>query len=149
MIVVCVNSFTNDPKKEDFVIREVRRNEDILGAGIYKILKVEETDDQKFIQAVQTRIKLRFPTNTSYYDFTGHSPKVEEKPDEEKLSFERQEDWKKQLNTIFEATDKGLLKLNNWEQEFIDSISKQFFKKSKPLSFKQSSSLRKIYNKVE
>lgn len=55
--------------------------------------------------------------------------------------------WRKQLSIIMEANEVGCIDLNNWESEFLDSIEIQL-SNGRDLSFKQSSSLRKIYDKV-
>jgi hypothetical protein len=59
------------------------------------------------------------------------------------------EQWENQFSIIEEAIDVGELELNDWEQDFYDSVRQQFYGKGKNLSFKQSSILRKIYDKVE
>lgn len=55
--------------------------------------------------------------------------------------------WRKQLSVIMEANEVCCIELNNWESEFLDSIEIQL-SNGRDLSFKQSSSLRKIYDKI-
>lgn len=64
------------------------------------------------------------------------------------LSKETKRNWRIQVETIQEAYNLCLIELNNWEIEFLDSIEIQLHNK-KDLSFKQSSILRKIYDKIQ
>ena len=64
------------------------------------------------------------------------------------LSEKRVQEWKDQLQTIFESIEVCCLSPNNWEVEFLDSIELQL-SQDKELSFKQSSILRKIYGRIE
>jgi 4-hydroxyphenylpyruvate dioxygenase-like putative hemolysin len=57
--------------------------------------------------------------------------------------------WHDKFNAIEKANEHGLIALNDWEQNFYDSIYARFFGEGKDLSFKQSSILTKIYNRIE
>lgn len=63
------------------------------------------------------------------------------------ISEETREKWKHKLETIEEAYNLGCVELSEWEQSFIDSISIQL-SDGRELSFKQSSVLGKIYDKI-
>jgi hypothetical protein len=56
--------------------------------------------------------------------------------------------WKEKIETILEAYNYGCIELNDWEHQFIDSVYGQVFGEERDLTFKQSSALSKIYEKV-
>jgi len=56
--------------------------------------------------------------------------------------------WRKKIETIYEAFNYGCIELNEWESKFIDSIYSQI-NTLHDLSFKQSSALSKIYNRIQ
>jgi hypothetical protein len=56
--------------------------------------------------------------------------------------------WKIQIETIESAVNAGEIKLNDWEIHFVDTCS-CFVNSEKPLSFRQSSCLNKIYGKIK
>ena len=58
------------------------------------------------------------------------------------------EEWLTQIETILEAYDVQCVELTNWEVDFLESITDQL-KTAGEISFKQSSALRKIYNKIK
>lgn len=60
---------------------------------------------------------------------------------------ELREKWETKLETIQDAYDVCQIELSEWEGEFIDSVSLQLAG-GKDLSFKQSSCLSKIYNRI-
>lgn len=64
------------------------------------------------------------------------------------ITEKRVQDWKHQIETIIGSYDVQCLELNNWEVEFVDSIEMDL-SSGKQLSFKQSSILRKIYDRIE
>lgn len=57
------------------------------------------------------------------------------------------EKWKHKCEVIIESIDCNQLKLNDWEERFMDSIDDKL-SKGKDLSFKQSKCLRKIFDKI-
>jgi uncharacterized FlaG/YvyC family protein len=59
---------------------------------------------------------------------------------------QRYEDWCNKLDFIDEYNKRGML--NEWEQQFIDSLRYQLKALYKHLTFKQSKVLRRIYSKV-
>lgn len=61
----------------------------------------------------------------------------------ENITQEMIDRWNKQLEYCIENQHK----LNEWEEEFVDSVSK-YLSDNKKLKFKQSCVLRKIYNKL-
>lgn len=63
------------------------------------------------------------------------------------ISEETRMKWNRYLKIIHTAVESGELQLNTWEEEFIDSIS-VVLSNGKDLSFKQSSCLTQIYEKV-
>lgn len=63
------------------------------------------------------------------------------------ISEETRMKWDRYLRTIHDSVVSGELNLNPWEEEFIDSIS-TVLSNNKDLSFKQSSCLTRIYEKV-
>lgn len=63
------------------------------------------------------------------------------------ISHDTRMKWDRYLKTIHAAVESGELDLNIWEEEFIDSIS-TVLSNDKDLSFKQSSCLTRIYEKV-
>lgn len=63
------------------------------------------------------------------------------------ISTELKNKWKIKIKTILEAQDTGIIKLNDWELGFIDSVDITL-SENKELSFKQSSCLSKIYNRI-
>jgi hypothetical protein len=63
------------------------------------------------------------------------------------ISNETRLKWKNKLETIQVANDRGIIELTAWEVEFIDSID-SIINNDGDLSFKQSSCLSKIYEKV-
>jgi hypothetical protein len=63
------------------------------------------------------------------------------------ISEETRMKWDRYLKTIHDSVESGELDLNPWEEEFIDSIS-IIRSNRKDLSFKQSSCLTRIYEKV-
>ena len=64
------------------------------------------------------------------------------------ISESRKKEWINQTQTIVESYDVQCNRLTNWEVEFIDSIEIQL-SQGKELSFKQSSALRKIFDRIE
>jgi len=64
------------------------------------------------------------------------------------ISDELRNKWNKKVNAIKEAIENKSIDLNDWEISFIDSIDIQLNSK-KDISFKQSSILSKIYDKIE
>lgn len=56
--------------------------------------------------------------------------------------------WGEKVAVIVEATDKGLLHLNEWEQGFMGSVEYRLMT-GEELSFQQSCSLNKIYGRLE
>lgn len=63
------------------------------------------------------------------------------------ISDETKNKWKRKTNAIIEACDLGRIELNNWEEEFMDSIS-ILVSEDMELSFKQSSTLNSIYERI-
>jgi len=63
------------------------------------------------------------------------------------ISDELRNKWNKKVNAIKEAIENKSIDLNDWEISFIDSIDIQLNNK-KDISFKQSSILSKIYDKI-
>lgn len=63
------------------------------------------------------------------------------------ISEETRAKWNRRLKAIHGSVESGKLQLNSWEEEFIDSIS-VVLSNGKDLSFKQSSCLTQIYEKV-
>ena len=57
------------------------------------------------------------------------------------------EQWSKQITMIKESVNNNHLKLNDWESNFMYSISEQF-DKGLILTFHQSKCLRAIYNRI-
>ena len=65
------------------------------------------------------------------------------------ISQETRDKWHRQLNTIQGARQRNLLTVNDWEASFIDSVFDTMQKNNGDLSFKQSSVLARIYNRIE
>jgi hypothetical protein len=65
------------------------------------------------------------------------------------ISEETRKKWKQKIETIIGANESGygVLELTEWEASFIDSIEQQICS-GKDLSFKQSSILNKIYDRI-
>jgi hypothetical protein len=59
--------------------------------------------------------------------------------------FER---WNERLKIINEAIEAGYLNISEWEAGFIESIEKWLTDK-KPLTWKQSKALNRIFEKIE
>ncbi len=64
------------------------------------------------------------------------------------ISEETKEKWRRKLTSIAVARCSGKLTLSEWESGFIDSINTTI-NNDRELSFKQSSVLNKIYEKIE
>ena len=64
------------------------------------------------------------------------------------ISDELRNKWNKKVNAIKQAIENKSIDLNDWEISFIYSIDIQLNSK-KDISFKQSSILSKIYDKIE
>lgn len=64
-----------------------------------------------------------------------------------KVSEFRKKEWRNQIEVILNEIEISELILTEWENEFIDSVDIQLLGE-KELSFKQSSVLRKIYNRI-
>ncbi len=62
------------------------------------------------------------------------------------ISDQTRDKWKRKLNTILKYYESNSIQLNDWELEFVDSIEKRL-SEGKDLTFNQSKSLNKIYNK--
>jgi hypothetical protein len=60
---------------------------------------------------------------------------------------EMREKWKDKVETITKSIEYGQLELNEWETDFMNSIYGLVLD-GKDLSFKQSSCLTRIYNKI-
>ena len=63
------------------------------------------------------------------------------------VSEETRKKWKDKLQTIEEALNYRCNELSKWEEEFLNSIHERIFA-DKDISFKQSSCLSRIYEKV-
>jgi hypothetical protein len=63
------------------------------------------------------------------------------------VSEETRKKWREKVETIIEANNYGCIELNEWESGFIDSVYVSILA-DKDLTFKQSSALSKIYEKV-
>ena len=63
------------------------------------------------------------------------------------ISNETREKWNDKIKTIFEAYNYGCIELTKWEQDFIESIEMRI-NGGQDLTFPQSSTLTKIYNKI-
>jgi len=63
----------------------------------------------------------------------------------QEVAKEFQEKWQRQINYLLEYAEGHV---TQWEADFIDSIAYEL-SKEKYLTFKQSSVLRKIYDKVQ
>ena len=63
------------------------------------------------------------------------------------VSDETREKWKNKLHAIELAIEENNLEVNEWEEEFLDTIS-QLLSKNKDLSFKQSKCLNKICERL-
>ena len=64
------------------------------------------------------------------------------------ISEETKMKWHTQLNTIQHARQSNILELNEWEAGFIDSIFDAMQHNNGMISFKQSSVLSKIYQRI-
>jgi hypothetical protein len=64
------------------------------------------------------------------------------------VSEETRKKWREKIETILEALNLGFIELNEWESKFIDSVWLQI-NTMHDLSFKQSSALNRIYEKVQ
>lgn len=64
------------------------------------------------------------------------------------VSEETRKKWREKIETILEAHNVGCVELNEWECNFIDSVYSQI-NTFRDLSFKQSSALNRIYEKVQ
>ena len=63
------------------------------------------------------------------------------------VSEETRKKWKDKLQTIEDALNYGCIELSKWEEEFLYSIYERVFADN-DISFKQSSCLSRIYEKV-
>jgi hypothetical protein len=63
------------------------------------------------------------------------------------VSEETRKKWKDKLQTIEEALNCGCIELSKWEEEFLNSIHERVLADN-DISFKQSSCLSRIYEKV-
>ena len=66
---------------------------------------------------------------------------------ESEVSPDTRKKWREKVETIIEANNYGCIELSEWEFGFIDSIYVSILS-DKDLTFKQSSALSKIYEKV-
>lgn len=58
-----------------------------------------------------------------------------------------EKEWRDKFETICEANDVCQIELNEWEVDFLESIE-IMLSQGKILSFKQSSILRRIYDRI-
>ena len=56
--------------------------------------------------------------------------------------------WKTKIETTLEAAEVCQIELNDWEVDFIESIHNQVIFQNKDLTWKQSQSLNKIYERI-
>ena len=56
--------------------------------------------------------------------------------------------WRTKLDTVLEAHKVCQIELNDWETDFFNSIYTRVFAENKDLTWKQSQSLNKIYERI-
>ena len=64
------------------------------------------------------------------------------------ISDETRDKWRNKLDTILEASEIMQIELNDWEADFFNSIYSRVFSENKDLSWKQSQTLNKIYERI-